>query len=467
MRNPDCNRGRRSRSGFALAAALVLALLAVSCSGGGRPAPLPSVLLGIAHGASGARVYGAAGSADAGTTVTASAGATGAATVASDGSFSLELTGAGAAGATATVSYTKQGEALSTVVTLRDQNAQVDASLFATGAAPNDIAISSDALYVANSLDNTVVKYSLDGASLATHSFAQFASPSFLTSDGNAVWTVCNGANTLAGLRQSDLTPLNSALFEFTGAQAFIGPASPLAVGTSIYVPRNQIETFGPTTYGPGIVSRCDFGGGEIDNISTFGRNPGFCAYDSARDLLYVVSTGEIQFDENFVPFVDSDGFLEIYDAQDNHSRVATINLGRSGPQRIAISADGQTAYLGNAVNGNLYKVNLVTRTVERGLSNPIILTSESTYISDVQFAGNGEWLLATSFNTDELFVLDPDTDSVNAGPYPSAFDLDGQTGLLSGAARMAIGPAASANTSARVYVVMGIANAVASVDLF
>jgi DNA-binding beta-propeller fold protein YncE len=352
-------------------------------------------------------------------------------------------------------------------VTLRSQSAQVTPRRFATGAAPNDIAYSGSSLYVANSMDNTVVRYSLTGASEATHSFAQFASPSFVTVSGNAVWIVCNGDNTLTGLSQSALAPLSNALFKFTGSEAFIGPAAPLVIGTSVYVPRNQITSFGPTVYGSGRVSRCDFAAQEIDSFSTFGRNPGFCAFDSARRLLFVVCTGEIQFDESWSPFANSDGFLEIYDVLDDHRRIATINLGRTGPQRIALSPDGRTVWLASALNGNLYKVDIPSRTVERGAANPLVLTAEPTYISDVQYSPSGRWLLATSFNTDELYVIDPETDTVNAGPYPAPFDLDGQPALLSGAQRMALGPAVSDGSSARVYVVMGIANCVASVDLF
>jgi DNA-binding beta-propeller fold protein YncE len=104
---------------------------------------------------------------------------------------------------------------------------------------------------------------------------------------------------------------------------------------------------------------------------------------------------------------------------------------------------------------------------VLRGQSHPIHLTDAFTYVSDVEFTPDYKYLLATSFNTDELYVIDPATDTVNPGPYPTPFNLRGSSNLLSGAARIAIAPdPTGSNSNVKVYVLLGVANAVAKVDL-
>jgi hypothetical protein len=128
--------------------ALLLTCCCLAACGHNDPVlpPLSETLQAVAHGASSARIYGPAGTADAGTTVAVQLPATGTTTAASDGSFALDVTGAAGVGSSLTLSYTKQGKTQAVMVTLRLQAALVSPSLFATGAAPNDIALGGGSL---------------------------------------------------------------------------------------------------------------------------------------------------------------------------------------------------------------------------------------------------------------------------------------------------------------------------------
>ncbi|MCH7472155.1 hypothetical protein IIA79_04300 [bacterium] len=132
-----------------------------------------------------------------------------------------------------------------------------------------------------------------------------------------------------------------------------------------------------------------------------------------------------------------------------------------------SVSADGAIAYIGNALSGNLYKVDLESFVVLRGEDSPIVLTDEYTFISDVTFTPDGKYVLATSFNTDELYVIDPATDTVNPGPYPGPFDLSLDPELLAGCVNVEVAPKPGDPGRYSAFVLYAVGNAVARVDLF
>jgi hypothetical protein len=244
---------------------------------------------------------------------------------------------------------------------------------------------------------------------------------------------------------------------------AFMGPGQPSFFAGRLFVPRAQIQTFGPTTYGPGNLSIVSLDGAPTVTVSTTGHNASSSVVDAVRQRLYVTTAGELHFDGDFNPSITTDSFLEVYDLSAGVEPLAQVNLGPVGATAIALTDDGSAAYLGNLLNGNVYKVDTVTLTVDRGQSNPIVVVDEFTYISDIEVIPGTDFMAATSFNTDELYVIDTASDTINPGPYPAPFDLSLDPNLLAGAAGVEI-PPRSGGLSA--YVLLGVANAVARVDL-
>jgi DNA-binding beta-propeller fold protein YncE len=344
----------------------------------------------------------------------------------------------------------------------------VTPNLFATGAAPNDIEFAGGKLYVANSLDNTLTVYTPAGASAGSFTFAQGASPAFLITSSTHIWAVSNGDNTVTQLPLDLGGPHLDNVTHLIGTASFIGPADGAFVDPVLYVPRNEIAAFGPTTYGPGLFSLVPAGSTDAFDFHTVGKNPQAAVYDPAAKRLYIVTAGEIQFDSEFHPSATTDSFLEAYDVTVpfEPTLVGQANLGLVGANCVALAPGGEFAYLGNSLNGNLYKVQLSDLSVVRGLANPIALTAQFTFISDVKFRADGRYLFATSFNTDELYVIDVQSDTASPVPYPAPLDLN-PSEFLAGALRMVVAPGVAAGSTGRIYIVMSVANSVAAVDLY
>ena len=453
---------------------LVWMALLTSCRGGGAlPEPEQSDILAVTASAGSVRVYAGPDSADHGTTARVVSGGTGQAIVDADGSFTIDAqlgNGTVSQAIAITVEYTKEGAALQTNATVVEQSSSVTKPLFSTGAGPNDMIYANDSLYVANSLDNTVVRYGLDGAELAAASFPEFASPSFLGLAGSELYVVANGLNTLTGLDALNLAalapPRESGISP--GDLAFAGPGAPAIIGSAVYIPMAMIQEFGESTvYGMGALTYVEFPGPGGGSVNLSGYNGQRAYYDAASGHLLVTSTGQLQFDDSFMPFVTTDSYLDILDPEELGNPVAAVNLGRIGAGAITVSADGAIAYIGNALSGNLYKVDLESFVVLRGEDSPIVLTDEYTFISDVTFTPDGKYVLATSFNTDELYVIDPATDTVNPGPYPGPFDLSLDPELLAGCVNVEVAPKPGDPGRYSAFVLYAVGNAVARVDLF
>jgi hypothetical protein len=463
-----------------LALALLMTL-SLACDGGPAPVP-PDPSTFIAHGGDGVvHIAAGSGAADPGTTATITDGGSGSDFVEFGGGVLLVGTWDGTG--PLTLSYVKEGVTLEVEVTPSAYTALVTKPFFATGSAPNDLVAMPvtgvGRLFVANSLDNTVTTHSVvDGTLLSTVSFPQFSSPSYLAefANGRALITR-NGDNILSTLDLASLQ-LDAALEQpIPAAAALPGPGAADNNSRFAFVPLANILSFAPTVYGPGQVAVLDMQGQlEPRVVETSGRNTvSTVVYHGQRqaDRLFVLSAGELQFDENFVPSVVTSSFIDEYEiAEDGAlSLQGTLNLGLIGASTLEVDRlnDGsRVAYLGSLVAGNVYKVHLDDMTVLRGFDNPIVLTSEFTYVSDLKISGApplDKQLLATSFNTDQLFVIDVTTDSVSPQPFFGPFDLSLDPELLAGPLAIELG-SFSGPGHRDVFVLCSLANCVSRVRL-
>jgi len=385
------------------------------------------------------------------------------------------------------INYTKDGKVLLTKAPVSWLGDRVTTPLFSTGAGPNDMVFGNDSLYVANSLDNTVVRYGLAGEVLGTYAFDEGASPSYLGLKDNRLYVVCNGTNQVVAVDAMRLEPFDPAQeFTITAAQVpapldpiiYIGPSQPIVVDDLVCVPQSNITSFGPplTDYFGSLctcIESSPAGQTLFDDFILEGYNAQFGVFDEQASNLYIVSTGPISFDDNWHPFttgpsyITNHGYIVYGNGEREFYMQQSVSLGRIGAGRIALDPASTDAALGNSLNGNLYIANLPERTVLRGEDNPIVLTEEFTYVSDVAYTPDGKYILATSFNTDELYVVNAQTDEVNPGPYPAPFDLSLDPELMAGCANIEIDPTPRASGGYDVYVLYGLANAVAKVELF
>lgn len=452
------------------------AMAVASCTHGSPIAPEPSTFSVLKSG-NAIGVSAPAGSADAGTTVTVASGGSGSGTAAADGSVAFNGTvGDGAL----TLSYTRSGQPLVTEVTVAPLDSLVSKPLFSTGSAPNDMELLTNhdqqaipqSLYIANSLDNTVVQYAPDGTVLSTATFPPGTSPSYVSiGDGETeLFVTANGNNILYGLNMFDLSQPTRQWLLGDSSAAFIGPGKPLVDAEGMaFVPRAEITGFGPpTVYGDSMLEQIDlntpqplnrfFGNSTRHNGVYAGQG---LSFQQPNEVL-VVSAGELQFDVNFHPIVTSNSYLTFVQSGVGLSESAeqTLSLGPIGASILAVNAGTGMGYLANLIDGNVYKVDLVDHIVLRGKENPIHLTDEFTYIGDVEFVPGTDLLLASSFNTDEVYVIDTATDTVNPAPYPGPFDMSLDPQLLAGTSSIEV------DNAGHAYVLYAIANAVARIDL-
>jgi len=229
-------------------------------------------------------------------------------------------------------------------------------------------------------------------------------------------------------------------------------------ISNKLFMARSNITAFGPgATYDPGEVHvyslpELDY----IDSIATGFANPKFLEPIPGEDTLIVSCAGEIDFNAQYEPFSAGDAGLVLIDTV-NLSIDSSINMGRSGAGDIALDAEGKHAWIGNSLGGYVMKVNLDSGTVLKGLDDAIELTDEFTYISSLVRAG--DYLFAASFNTDEIFVIDAETDAVGHSPLDDPLKIDGNPELFTGAVDLIW-------TEGGLYTLNGIANSVTRVNL-
>ncbi|MDQ3023533.1 MAG: hypothetical protein M3R04_03975 [bacterium] len=447
-------------------AALLATMFAASCDTGGSPVPPDPSTFTVYSSGEVIGVSAPADSADPGTAVNITAGGTGSRAANADGSVSFKAT---VSAGTIRLSYTKSGQQLTSDASVQSLITRVTKPLFSTGAAPNDMVLADNSLFIANSLDNTVVRYSPAGVVEDTATFDQFASPSYLDSFQGTLYVTTNGDNFLTTFAQDDLVnPVDHISLE--ASEAFLGPGKPafasfLQPDYSVIVPCAAIESFGsPSVYGDSSLRFISLPDGPVLKAGGLPlHNGNYAAVSEARQEVFFVSAGELQFDAQFNPSITTDSYLTVITDLTDVASAVLINLGPVGASSMALSPDGNTAYLGNLISGNLYKVDLVNRTVLRGQGDPIHLTNEFTYISDLEFLPGTTLLLATSFNTDELYVIDTATDTVSPAPYPGPFDLSLDPQLLGGAIGVEVDNSVDPPVA---YVLYSVANSVARVNL-
>ncbi|GEM_PF-1561001 len=459
------------------------ALLLAGCRGGGeapQPEPEASGILAV-RTTSELRGYGPPGTADPGTQAQMVYPYSGQGQVDYEGSFTITIPTPQQGWAypmptEVHVNLTRDGEVLPAKAPIVWLDSRITKPLFSTGAGPNDMVFGNDSLYIANSFDNTMVRYGLDGEVLGTIAYEENASPSYLVLQGNRLYVSANGENSLKCFEADTLHWASDPTVAATYGDeelAFLGPGQPVASDHYVWLPLASIVSFGPTVYedNPSIqLLNLDLAGMPGGYGLEYGVNPQFGVYDFTRDWLLIVATGEIQFDEEWHPYATSSSHIEARSFSDQavaaYPEYGSIELGAVGAGRITLDESAGVAFLGNSLNGNVYKVNTVTGEVLRGEGNPIVLTEEFTYISDVALTPDMRYVLATSFNTDELYVIDAQTDDVNPGPYPEPLDLSLDPELMAGAAKVEINPTPRADGGYDVYVLYGVANAVAKIEL-
>lgn len=207
------------------------------------------------------------------------------------------------------------------------------------------------------------------------------------------------------GHRNSDGTPSDPGITPgFPGGIAVIGDA--LFISSA-----NYLRTQTPAKAAPGtvIVFRIGAGGSltKAGHIVTSGFNPTGISVLSENEI--VVTNSGLTEIEDAVALPRTDSSVDIINT-DTLEISASISLGLVGASfhRPALTGDRSLAFIGSAVYGHIYEIDLINRQVLRGPSNPIIVNaSSSDYISDVAMSFDGALLFASSLRQGSVIQID------------------------------------------------------------
>jgi len=378
----------------------------------------------------------------------------------SDGSFEYELP-AGIAPPVQVHFTTPSGEVKNLAASTFNAEAHLKRNYFTTGQAPNDMVLAQGKFYIANSMDNNVqIRDATTLESVATLALPEYASPSYLfVSHSTTGFVTCNGNNTLVAFNPNDGSELWTLELPSEGL-AFLGPGKPYANGSYVFVPLANIESFGdPSTYRKAEVFVVSIATHEIEKRITLAGEDALEVARLRGGQLVVVEAGNLSFDENWQPYTTTSSYLEVID-EASKQVVRTLDLGAIGAARPLVDVARNRIYLASLLNGNLYTVNSINWTMERGEGNPVIVGAQTSYLADLMLIDDS--IIASSFNEDRLYAISPLDFAMGAWPLPEPLDIgSGEEGFLAGAQRLAWD-----QDSRELYILQGLANRVGRFDM-
>ncbi|MEM7008168.1 MAG: hypothetical protein AAF462_03455 [Thermodesulfobacteriota bacterium] len=261
-------------------------------------------------------------------------------------------------------------------------------------------------------------------------------------------------------------------------SNTFEEPSRVHVAGDKVYITNNNLdENFNPN--GSGFITVLDgLTDQVVDIIPASGANTSSIAQIDQN--LYVLNNGNILFDFETFEFSCDFEFPPSIDVVDigTDTIVDTINIPLSQtnsavclPNNLTATPDG-FGYTGLGLVGALLKVDLLEGSVINGTSNPIVITDLSGLNNTADIAIKDGLLFTTLFNTDQIAVLDTDTDQVNPFPYISPFPAgirgdDPNSDLFDGVQSLAIRPGEPGVdfSGADIYFITGISQQLGSVD--
>jgi DNA-binding beta-propeller fold protein YncE len=214
------------------------------------------------------------------------------------------------------------------------------------------------------------------------------------------------------------------------------------------------------TQYGPPSISIYDAHSKELVNrLSLEFRNPTYVTVDPQSQKFYVVSSGSIVWN-NSEHWMESSGGISVFSLEDLDDPYAV-------PETVAIEGApgkmvlwGKWGYLPSALSPVMYKVDLNTLELTRGPENPIVVHNGDTLdtLHAIPQPNRGIWV--TSFNTNSLYLLNPETDGIVEGPIK--VNLDPGNADLEGPVDLAL---RTDGGYPDLFVLKTISNAIAAVD--
>jgi hypothetical protein len=368
----------------------------------------------------------------------------------------------------------------------------VKRNLATLGSVPADIKIRGTRAYVINGFSNNIQVFELNqnspqlletivvppGSNPISMDFFGDNQAYVANSSGQsvAIVNISNGAceTLIVSAEDQDITtPCQNVIN--VPSNTFEEPAGVKIVNNKVYISNNNLdENFSPN--GNGFITVLSGETNEVvDIIDTSSANTS--SMIEIDNTLYALNNGNILFDLetfefscdfDFPPSIDmiDTGTDTVFDTIDIplSQQNSTVCL----PNNLTATSDG-FGYTGLGLVGALLKVDLFEGTVINGPDNPIIITDLSGLNNTADIVIKDNLLFTSLFNSDQIAVLDTNTDQVDPFPYITPFPAgirgdDPNSELFDGVQSLAIRPGDNF-TGADIYFITGISAQLGSVD--
>lgn len=371
----------------------------------------------------------------------------------------------------------------------------VERNLAQLGSVPADIIIRGNRAYVINGFSNNIQVFDLNqdppqvtgtivvpmGSNPIAMDFLDDTRAYVANNIGQSVAVVnvetMECETLIVGEDDIDETAPCEDVIELSGSP-FEEPAGVAVVNGKVYVSNNNLdETFSPL--GNGFIIVLDPETDQItDTIEASGVNTSGMIVNG--DMLYALNNGNVLFDlETFEFTCDFDfppSIDEIDTQTDTVEGTIEIELSEENPLvclpgNLTAAGDG-FAYTGLGLVGALLKVDLFTGEVINGTDNPIVITNLTDLNATTGLAVRDNLLFTAVFDTDQIAVLDTDTDQLNPFPYitpfPAGIRADNPNSVFfDGVQSLAIRPGVPKVDfiGADIFFITGISEQLGSVD--
>lgn len=381
---------------------------------------------------------------------------------------------------------------LDTVIGVTILRNAVERNLAQLGSVPADIVIRDNRAYVINGFSNNIQIFNINqnppqqlgtivvppGSNPISMDFFGSSKAYIANNTGQsvAVVNIDNGdCETLivSSEDQGNTAPCQNVIN--VPSNTFEEPIGVLVFNNKVYISNNNLdENFSPN--GNGFITVLSSSTNQVlDTIITTGANTS--SMIQIDDIIYAMNNGNVLFDFETSEFTCDTDFPPSIDLIDsaNDSIFDTIDIPLSEqnptvclPNNLTATSDG-FGYTGLGLVGALLKVDLFEGTVINGTNNPIIITDLSGLNNTADVAIKDGLLFTSLFNSDQIAVLDTDTDQVDPFPYiapfPAGIRADNPNStLFDGVQSLAIRPGDNF-TGADLYFITGISGQLGSVD--
>lgn len=371
----------------------------------------------------------------------------------------------------------------------------VEENLANLGSVPADIEIRGDRAYVVNGFSDNIQVFDLNqdppgmvgtivvppGSNPIDMAFLDDTRAYVANNTGQSVAVVnvqtrvCETLIVRTG--QDGTTEPCQEVFTVAGTP-FEEPAGVAVSNGKVYISNNNLnEFFSPN--GNGFISVINAETNQfITTLDASGANT--TSMIVIDGVLYALNNGNVLFDLETSEFTCDFSFPPSIDLIDTETDVLfdTIDIPLDPENPLVCLPGSLTAtddgfgYTGLGLVGALLKVDLLTGDVINGTDNPIIITDLTGLNSTADVATRGNQLFTTLFNSDQIAVVDTNTDEVNPFPYIAPFPagiraFNPGSQLFDGVQSLAIRPGTPGVDfdGADIYFITGISEQLGSVD--